>query len=76
MALWEAPITAMVLPESEGIILARSGGLRAGSRPISSTEVTGRGLVVGADPVQRTRRLDDTLMGSDFSSLESILTFQ
>jgi hypothetical protein len=47
MALCEAPITPTVTSESEGMILARTGGLRAGSRPISCTLFTGSGLDIG-----------------------------
>lgn len=47
MALCEAPITPMLISESEGIILESTGGLRAGSRPISCTLFTGRGRETG-----------------------------
>jgi hypothetical protein len=65
MALWDAPMTPMLALESEGMILVRTGGLRAGSSPISCTLVTGRGLDTGCDPVQRTRRSEDTVMGPE-----------
>lgn len=76
MALWEAPITATVTDSEDERILASKGGLRAGSKPISGME-TGRGPVVGVDPVQRTRRLEEMVFGSgNFSSGELILTVQ
>ena len=77
MALWEAPMTPMLVSESEGTILERTGGLRAGSSPISCTLVSGRGLDTGWDPVQKTRRSEDTVMGPEvFLSGEEILTLQ
>jgi hypothetical protein len=77
MALWEAPITPTVTLESEGMILQRTGGLSAGSRPISWTLLTGSGLDVGEEPVQRTRISEETVMGPEnFGSREEIFTFQ
>ena len=77
MALWEAPITPMVVSASFGMILDRSGGLRAGSRPISWMLVMGKGPVVGEEPVHSTTRSDVTVMGpGNFSSGELTLTFQ
>jgi hypothetical protein len=40
-------MTAIVWGVSEGMSLARRGGLRAGSRPISFGSETGKGLVIG-----------------------------
>jgi hypothetical protein len=77
MALWEAPITPTVTLEAEGMILQSTDGLRAGSSPISWTLLNGSGLVVGEEPVQRTTRSEETVMGSEnFGSREEILTFQ
>jgi hypothetical protein len=77
MALWEAPITATVASEPEGMVRASRGGFKAGSRPISWMLVIGRGPVVGAEPVQRTTMLEAMFKGpGSFSSGELILTFQ
>lgn len=77
MALWEAPITATEIGVCEGMILARTGGLRAGSSPISWALVNGRGPDVGDEPVQRTRRSEVTVVGPEnFSSSEEMLTVQ
>lgn len=54
-------MTAMVSDFSVGSIIDRSGGLRAGSSPISFRWVTGRGPVVGEEPVQRTSMLLETV---------------
>jgi hypothetical protein len=55
----------------------RSEGLSAGSKPISSMLETGRGPVVGDDPVQSTRRLEEIGVGpGNFSSAAFILTLQ
>lgn len=77
MALWEAPITPTVRGISEGRILASRGGLRAGSNPSSWNPETGRGPVAGLEPVQRTNKSEDTVVGpGNFSSGELIWTVQ
>jgi hypothetical protein len=77
IALWDAPITATVTWEFEGSIFARSGGFSARSRQIPWIFVTGRGPVVGEEPVQSTRRSEDTVVGSEeLVSGESIVTLQ
>lgn len=77
MALWEAPITPTVCASLLGRILARRGGFNAGSRPMSIRLSTGRGLVVGDAPVQRTSRSAETVVGpGNFSSGELIVTLQ
>jgi hypothetical protein len=77
MALWEAPITATVASDSEGMVRARRGGFKAGSRPISWILVKGREPVVGEEPVQSTTMLEVMFKGpGNFSSGELILTFQ
>jgi hypothetical protein len=50
-------MTAIVAGVSFGIRLESRGGLRAGSSPISLMSVTGRGPVMGCEPVQRTSML-------------------
>lgn len=77
MALWEAPITPIVSGLSEGRSLARRGGLSAGSRPSSWKPDTGSGPVAGLDPVQRTNRFEEMVVGPEnFSSGELILMVQ
>lgn len=62
---------------SFGMILDRSGGLRAGSRSISWMLVMGRGPLVGEEPVHSTKISDETVTGpGNFSSGELTLTFQ
>lgn len=57
--------------------MASRGGLRAGSSPMSIRLSTGSGLVVGDDPVQRTSRSAETIVGpGNFSSGELIVTLQ
>jgi len=66
----------MVSGESEGSILESFGGLSAGSSPISGTE-TGRGPVVGWEPVQRTSILVEIGDGAgNFSSGDLIFMSQ
>ena len=75
MALWEAPITATVRSLSDGRIVLRREGLSAGSRCISWILETGRGPVVGEEPVQRTRRLEVEVNGSELWGFFSSATF-
>ena len=71
IALWEAPITPIVRGLSDGRSFERRGGFRAGSRPSSWNPDTGRGPVAGLDPVQRTSRFDEIVVGpGNFSSGE------
>jgi len=76
MALWEAPMTAIVDGVSFGIMVESSGGLSAGSSPISSIPVTGRGPVMGWEPVQRTSMLESNLSLVDFPPGGLTATFQ
>jgi hypothetical protein len=58
---------------SEGRSVASRGGLRAGSNPSSWNPETGRGPVEGLEPVHRTRRSEETVVGpGNFSSGELI----
>ena len=47
MALWEAPMTAIAVGVSFANMVDSRGGFKAGSRPITSISVTGRGPVIG-----------------------------
>lgn len=57
------------------MILASSGGLSAGSSPISLMSETGSGPVVGEEPVHSTSIFEATVTGS-LSFLDLNLTFQ
>ncbi len=58
-------------------MVARSGGFSAGSSPISWMSDIGSGPVVGEEPVQRTRILEEIGEGSgNFSSGEVTVTVQ
>lgn len=57
------------------MILASSGGLSAGSSPISLISEMGSGPVVGEEPVHSTSIFEATVTDS-LSFLESNLTFQ
>lgn len=75
MALWEAPMTAIVNSSSREKTCLRCEGLRAGSSSSCLNPVTGRGPMIGLEPVHRTRSLEDMVNGSDvFSSEGSMLT--
>lgn len=63
MALWEAPMTATRLGVFDGSIVVSRGGFSAMSRLTSFTVVTGRGKVVGDEPVHKTRSSDETASG-------------
>ncbi len=77
MALCEAPITPTVCCSVEGSILARRGGFKAGSSPISLISVTGRGPVVGDEPVHKTSRSEEIVEGpGNFSSGDVTVTLQ
>lgn len=58
MALWEAPMTAMVDGVVVGRVVASSEGLRtvSKSRRVMFRPGTGTGILVGWEPVQRMRR--------------------
>lgn len=63
MAEWEAPMTPTWAGWSAGRVLARMVGERAVSRWMSVRWLTGRGPLMGEEPVQRTSLLASTCVG-------------
>jgi hypothetical protein len=66
MALWEAPITAMVVGVVVGRTVASSEGLRTVSRSrwVMFRPGIGAGMLVGWEPVQRMRRVVSIMSSS------------
>lgn len=67
MALWEAPMTAMVVGVVVGMVVASSEGFRtvSRSRRVMLRPGMGTGMLVGWEPVQRMRRAVSIASSSD-----------
>jgi hypothetical protein len=65
-------MTPIEISESLGRVLERRGGLRAGSSPISWRFLTGRGPVVGEEPVQSTRMSEKIIFGLESFSFAGL----
>lgn len=74
MAEWEAPMTLTCVGWSLGMVLARRVGERAVSRWISARWLTGRGPLMGDEPVQRMSLLASTCVGCADGSDGEIVT--